>query len=679
MDDYKKSVIYPEEQMGSSGEYFNVSTYVGSLGYFFKAELKLGLRGTQQTLSYNKHFVATCSHCVIPNCQTLLRNVRESDIVQQQYGRLWSPLLDLYSHLWQHSEHEHHRDQNYPATNPPVYQNIERERQHTMMQGAVCSQPMRELLNKHLRYIDDANRCHHQGKDCKFKYVCSKFGMVPKGFNVPLPAYLFRYEAEGQADFYYPCNVDIGVMEMLPQDGKTPLSDHHMLLSAYKSVESSPQCPPKKRQAVLFNPQSYHNSNHVKMFGSNRYKCYINQDDSQQVYTPCADTPESSLSSFDRERYEQYLTRFQPSPMESPNVGTYEIPSPSTYFAIHPLIPDDPSIAFKGSASDITSSQDSSRPLVRTFSTTAPTIITHDATPNNSPESSLDTTETCFRNSDNKKETLSHSPTQLKTTGMLGKNRKEPLPAEILKKAQSHVSSFLHRYLHSKKQNKIRLRILGCCSKTDQRPPVRTLKVKKEDFCLEFVHKNGEQHRSFPTIRWKGVDGNTAKEGGKFIKKGDSGSPLFVVIKENRMERLILLGTINSANTASRVDFTRDVISPDICLYMLSQLTDILETKPENEEFLSLCTAARKRIDMSKKLMILGQAKDISDKEQVYRDIKGLSHAMQDIANGRGLSLGRNGLIKFEMTPCISDCNYQHVKYDTPLHMDRDMWNELWH
>ena len=442
-----------------------------------------------------------------------------------------------------------------------------------MMQGAVCLQPMREMLNSSLKYIDDVNRCQHLDRDCKFKYVCSKFGMVPKGFNMPLPAYIFRYETEGREDFRYPCNIDIGIMEMQSQDGKTTLSQFHMLQSAYKSVETG---QPGKCEAVLFNPQSYQNSNHEKMFGNDRYSCYLDNGGTQQVQTPCADTPETPLSSIELERREQYLNSIHMSPIESPDGRNSDIPSPSKYFKTYPLKQTDPCKAFKDSTSDLagdaTTLQSDSHLLPRTLSTTAPRIVTHDATPHNSPESSLE---------------ADNNSSSIKPAAVLGKDRKEPLPAEMLKKAQSHIDSLLRHYLYSKKKNKIRLRILGCRSKVDKRPAVRTLKVKKEDFCLEFIHKNGAQHRSFPTIRWKGVNGNTAKEGVEFIKKGDSGSPLFVVIKENRIEQLILIGTVNSATTASRIDFTRDTISPDICLYMLSQLSDILKNKTRGEQGIS--------------------------------------------------------------------------------------------
>ena len=82
---------------------------------------------------------------------------------------------------------------------------------------------------------------------------------------------------------------------------------------------------------------------------------------------------------------------------------------------------------------------------------------------------------------------------------------------------------------------------------------------------------------------------------------------------------------------------------------------------------------------MSDKLIQFDRAKNKTD---AYKDIKGLNRAMQNMADGRGLSLGdkgREGLIQFTLTPCISGCNYGHVKYDTPLHIDKHSWNELWH
>jgi hypothetical protein len=216
-----------------------------------------------------------------------------------------------------------------------------------------------------------------------------------------------------------------------------------------------------------------------------------------------------------------------------------------------------------------------------------------------------------------------------------------------------------------KESNKLELQTLSHQA-SDDRPPVRSIDVRNDEFCLEFVHKNESnklQRRSFPTVKWNYKNMEQSRQ---FIKGGDSGSSLFIMTKDGQgKKRPVLLGVVNSAYTATRVDFVKDVLSHDVLMYMTSELEKQL-TMTDNtlhDDFISSCQSIKTRVEFNNDLRFLDRLADAPnttrEKDEICSIIKEKHQFVRSLAKPTEIPIGAipsaSCLVTFKLTECI-DC-----------------------
>ena len=202
-----------------------------------------------------------------------------------------------------------------------------------------------------------------------------------------------------------------------------------------------------------------------------------------------------------------------------------------------------------------------------------------------------------------------------------------------------------------REQTKLQLQVMS--NQHDGRNLIRTLDIGNDDFCLEFVHRNQtnrQQKRCFPTVKWK-------KKSTEFIKRGDSGSSLFIVTKdENNIDKPVLLGVVGSANTATRVDFVKDVLSHDLLTYMTSELKKCLK-QMEDEPFNLLCDTIERRVQFKSELSELNSSPQ-TERKNICSRIQEKHRFVKSLETSVGLPINDTqwGSVSFRLRECIRDC-----------------------
>ena len=692
-DDCNRAIFHPEELMGKPGEPFHVNNGAcyGTISYYMKADLVLRNRFGDQ-LSYAKHFGITCAHCTIPvrDIPVLKNRIKEAHI-QDIYKNY--PLDDLYDSMWHHSiyplhDHSEHHDHTGRRRkgDPLVFSNLQYDCEHCMIQGTICCDPFRELINHELKFTSPRKN-ETDTPDYKYRYVCSKYGMIPKYYHLPLPKYIFE-NGQNSTNYHLPCNVDIGVLEVvrsppnitddlhLQNAYRTVGTDHSSQLSIdrlpydkykpshpkpfqedFKRVMSEkPLCKKDgiaKKLAMQFHRPPLTNQAASAVGGTP--SDYLNDMNTLQVppvyersaSSESTDIVELSLTSLMLNRTDHSPVSPNPQPLEDPAQNQLRVP---------PLPVDN-----------------------RTDNSPE--------TPNPQPFENPPQIRVAPLPVLNRTDHSSHSPVspnlqppddgQIRGTEyaqQLGYPQKETLQEKTIADLKNIVTA-TGRYIFGKKEAKhLCLHVLSHQIK-DKRSSTRTLKVRNRDFCLEFIHKNPQikqQQRSFPAIKWKGMDGNELENGDMFIRPGDSGAPLFVVQNnENGEEKLVLLGTVCSTNTATRVDFTREVLFPDLLKYMISQLKEneswrVGSSLPVIREFECLCTSVDESVSIDKQLETLRLCKKAEKKTRICGEITSYCIKMRQISDGEyGVwydTSGDNskssiGTVSFQLTPCIATCS----------------------
>lgn len=671
VDNFDNSIIYPEELMGYPGEQFKVSPGVvkGIIGCYLKAELKLGIQG--RTICFTKHFALTCAHCVIPVhiISRLVRDARNDVGIQnkiQQY-----PLTDLYNYMWKHSLYQsmlqYPRD--YPShqqqSKPNAFDGFSFDQEFCMIQGALCFEEMRALINEKLGY-DDYETTYSQ----KYKYVCSKYGMIPRRFHLPLPHYIFKNESNtGQVDFHLPFNIDIGVLEI--NENMPQLDYTHCIGASYRymsnigelsgkpmAIDGAPSALSNKE---LRKPQFRQEMNHVFPSQFSEYSKPYGLVDPKTAYSR-----QDSVT----------LSEGYPSLTISPSPTGHG--SPMTHCKLDCTTLSPPDHPFLRSVSKDSDCEESlSSPIIDN--------VSGHQTIGSTTQQLLTSEPTIIRD-------RIHSPAQKETLKTAVKKN--------ISKASSGILAFGRKIFGVKEEKKLRLHVMSRQAYDNSRPTRRTLEVKNKDFCLELVHrnpKNRQQKRSFPTIKWKSQDKN------HFIKPGDSGSSLFVIVKdENGSDKLVLLGIAGSATTASRIDFTKEVLAPDLFLYMSSELRKHLTNFPHLNDFISFCETVENQVQIDKELSKLASPTDDKlmspeyahltklstipkRKEQLCHDIQEKSRLLKKMEKSvkfpfSSLAAATEGHVSFKLTECIEDCVSSHYdQHDGPIvELGPEMWEQLW-
>ena len=672
VDNFNNSIIYPEELMGYPGEQFIVSrgAVKGIVGCYLKAELKLGIQG--KTICFTKHFALTCAHCVIPvNIITGLVHDARNDVGIQKKIQQY-PLTDLYNYMWKHSlyqsmlqyprDHHSHRQQSKPS----AFDGFSFDQELCMIQGALCFEEMRALINGKLSYAD-----YETYSQCgqTYKYVCSKYGMIPRRFHLPLPHYIFKNESNtGRVDFHLPFNIDIGVLEITedaPQLDYTHCigaSYHYMsnigeLSSKPMAIDHAPSALSHKE---LRDSQFRKEMSHIIPSQLSEYSKPYGLVEPKTAYSR-----QDSITS--SEAY--------PSLTISPNPTGHGLPTPHSKPDCTTLsVPDLP---FSRSISKDSDCEESlSSPVIDT-------VLGHQTI-------GLTT-----------QQLLTSEPTNVRGH-IYFPAQKETLKTAVKKnisKVSSGILAFGRNIFGVKEEKKLRLHVMSHQAHDNSRPARRTLEVNNKDFCLELVHrnpKNRKQKRSFPTIKWKSQDKN------HFIKPGDSGSSLFVIVKdENGLDKLVLLGIAGSATTASRIDFTKEVLAPDLFLYMSSELRKDPINFPHSNDFLSFCETVENHVQIDNQLSKLASPTDDKlmspeyahltklstipkRKEQLCHDIQEKSRLLKKMEksvkfpfSSSSLAAAMEGYVSFKLTECIEDCVSSH--YDgTMVELGPEMWEQLW-
>ena len=669
VDNFNNSIIYPEELMGYPGEQFIVSrgAVKGIIGCYLKAELKLGIQG--RTICFTKHFALTCAHCVIPVhiISGLVRDARNNVGIQnkiQQY-----PLTDLYNYMWKHSLYQsmlrYPRDytSHQQQSKPNAFDGFNVDQEFCMIQGALCFEEMRALINEKLGYDDYKTTCRHVQK---YKYVCSKYGMIPRRFHLPLPHYIFKNESNtGQVDFHLPFNIDIGVLEInenMPQLDYTHCigaSYHYMsnigeLSGKPMAIDGAPSALSNKE---LRKPQFRQEMNHVFPSQLSEYSKPYGLVDPRTAYSR-----QDSVT----------LSEGYPSLTISPSPTGHG--SPMTHCKLDCTTLSPPDHPFLRSASRDSDCEESlSSPVIGD-------VLGHQ-TIGSTTQQLLTSEPTIIRDH-------IHSPAQKETLKTAVKKN--------ISKASSGILAFGRKIFGVKEEKKLRLHVMSHQANDNSRPARRTLEVKNKDFCLELVHRNPnnrQQKRSFPTIKWKSQDEN------HFIEPGDSGSSLFVIVKdENGSDKLVLLGIAGSATTASRIDFTKEVLTPDLFLYMSSELRKHLTNYPNLNDFISFCETVENQVQIDKELSKLASPTDDKlmspeyahltipkRKEQICHDIQEKSRLLKKMERSvkfpfSSLAAVTEGHVSFKLTECIEDCASSHYdQHDGPIvELRPEMWEQLW-
>lgn len=679
VDNFNNSIIYPEELMGFPGEQFKVSPGVvkGTIGCYLKAELKLGIQG--RTICFTKHFALTCAHCVIPvNIITrLVHDACNDDGIQKKIQQY--PLTDLYNYMWKHSlyqgmlQYPHDHQSQRQQSNPDAYDGFSFDQELCMIQGALCFEEMRALINEKLKYDDYEYETRSQHVQT-YNYVCSKYGMIPQHFHLPLPHYIFKNVSNtGQVDFHLPFNIDIGVLEIT--EGMPQLDYTHCIGASYHYMSKIGEFPSKPM--AIDNAPSVLRCKELRESQFRKEMSHITPSQLSEYSKPYGLVdPKTAYSKEDSVTLSEGYTSLTISPNPSNSTGngaptTHCKPDCTTL-----SVPDPPFLRSISKDSDCEESLSS--PVIDT-------VLGHQ-TIGSTTQKLLTTEPPIVRDH-------IYSPAQ--------KNTLKTAVKKNISKASSGILALGRRIFGVKEEKKLRLHVMSHQAYKDSRPARRTLEVNNKDFCLELVHrnpKNRQQKRSFPTIKWKSQDNH-------FIKPGDSGSSLFVIVKdENGLDKLVLLGIAGSATTASRIDFTKEVLAPDLFLYMSSELRKYLPNFPNSNNFLSFCETVENHVQIDNQLSKLASPTDdnlISPeyahltklstiperKEQLCHDIQEKSRLLKKMEksvkfpfSSSPLAAATEGHVSFKLTECIEDCASSYYdQHDGPIvELGPEMWEQLW-
>ena len=628
-DDYNRAIFHPEELLSKPGEPFDVNTGAsyGTISYYMKTDLVLHNRFGDQ-LSYTKHFGITCAHCTIPVCDTssFKHRIKPPDM-EEIYKNY--PLDDLYDSMWHHSEyplcdHSECHQKNYPL----VFTNLQYDCDYHMIKGSTCHHSFGNVTNQDLEF-ESPRDDEMNTPDCIYRYVCSKYGMIPKYYHLPLPRCIFEF-GKNSTNYHLPCNVDIGVLEVKGNPSNiTSLDNSHHLQNAYQTVRTDQS----SQLSIDHLPHNKYKPSYRKPF----------QGDYKHVMIHKSVHRKNKIVKNLAMQFHHSLRTKQTAPE-----GT------STDYLHDMNTPQIPPVYERSVSNDSTDSIELSIP----------------------PFPVLNRTDHSFRSpvSPNPQPLDDYQIRGNEYTQQFGYPHKETLQENTMADFKNIVTA-TSRYIFGKKEAEhLCLHVLSHQIK-DKGSSTRTLVVRNRDFCLEIVHKNPkvkQQQRSFPAIKWKGVDGNNSINGNDFIRPGDSGAPLFVIQKnENGENEMVLLGTVCSTIAATRVDFTQEVLFPDILIYMNSQLKGNESWKrgssvPVIREFESLCTSVDESVSIDKQLEKLRLCKTMAErKTMICEEIKSYCRKMRHIRDG-GYGVCYNtpdssksayGLVSFQMTPCIDACS----------------------
>ena len=632
-DDYNRAIFHPEELMSKPGEPFDVNNGAsyGTISYYMKTDLVLRNRFGDQ-LSYTKHFGITCAHRTIPVCDisSLKHRIKQPDI-EEIYKNY--PLDDLYDSMWHHSEYPlHDHCECHQKGDTLVFTNLQYDCDHCMIQGSVCHHSFGNITNQDLEF-ESPRKDEMNTPNYIYRYVLSKYGMIPKYYHLPLPRCIFEF-GKNSTNYHLPCNVDIGVLEVKGNPPNiTSLDNPHHLQNAYQTVGTDQS----SQLSIDHPPHNKYKPSYRKPF----------QEDYKRVMIHKSVHRKNRVVKKLAMQFHRSLRTKQTA---------LAVGGTSTEYLNDMNTPHIPPIYERSVSNDSTDSIEISIP----------------------PFPVLNRTDHSFRSpvSPNPQPLDDHQirGNEYKCAQQFGYPQKETLQEKTMADLKNIVTA-TNRYIFGKKESeRLCLHVLSHQIK-DKRSSTRTLVVRNRDFCLEIVHKNPkvkQQQRSFPAIKWKGVDGNKSINGNDFIRQGDSGAPLFVIQKdENEENKLVLLGTVCSTIAATRVDFTQEVLFPDMLIYMTSQLKEneswkIGSSIPIIREFESLCTSVDESVSIDKQLEKLCSCKTMAErKTMICEEIKSYCRKMRQIRDG-GYEVWYNttdssksayGLVSFQMTPCIDACS----------------------
>lgn len=596
MDSTQNSIFRPEELMSgvSPGEQFNVKEEhsCGTIGYYIKA--KLSVWNSEKFEDLERHFGITCAHCAVPtNCMwSVIDEANDNESIKRDYDSY--RMTEFFGHMWEDSEHQSQVSKlkrllkgeiGSGSTGPAVY-DMETKQELCFLKASICPLGMRDVLKrKNIHYINNettpsSNETTPSSNESDYEYVLSKFGMIPRQVNIPLPTYVFRSKCgtcpQGSCSCtgleHYPFNVDVGVLEV-----KEPFGSHssHSLSSAIR----------KKSNTVHVSSFDKDDPVAAVVQGKETFKFEASQHMTRPTsgfVQPRRQGEESTSDdqgsmSHDRES----ISRDQGSRSHDQESVSYNDTSPRC--EAHCVV--------------------NQFPLLHECQKTNETVIPP---------------EECS------------SPL---------KNKKRPLNERIRQVARTVVATGINMF-SKKEQKHLQLQVLS--SNGSNRAQRRTMRVKNSRFCLEFVHRNPNnrsQLRSFPTIKWK--PDSHRKD---FIIDGDSGSSLFLVNNENEVDdgdSLVLLGIVGSASTGTRVDFIKEVIAPDLCQYMISEL---LKDQSIDSFLRNACDSLQSRLSLSKQL----------EKQQETLSPDSYQRMCDELQTREYSSMGSK--VTFEITECIDGC-----------------------
>ena len=587
-DNTVNSVFHPEDLMSSSspGDQFRIpeEALKGTIGYYIKGKLKVFNADT--AASHEKHFAVTCAHCVVPThlMWSVISDADEHKMIKTLCENY--PINLLYNHMWEDDGHS------------SFFKRI------------------LDHLKHHAADMSNGGPLQYSGYKHKEKLCFIKASICPRGMREVLKDKIKYVEEQGtssQPSYEYV----LSKFGMIPENFTTPLIPGYILQD-----DGSPCC----------------RDNCCRGDGKAAYNFPFNVDVGiLEVKEPCKrhslcsalekTSALVSVSSFDED---------DPNHPVKKEAFKYEKKSHQQFAGPTSGHTNHPTCSQSRDQKPVSRDQ---RPVSHDGVTPCRGQSAHPHCLNQFPPHACD-----------KRQTLTTESDQEHAFIATEKRRecKEEVKDRLRQAASTAVASGINLF-SDREEKHLKLQVLSSQKGRNgkDRPHRRTMTIKNNQFCLEFVHrnpKNRSQVRSFPTIKWK-----PSPDQNDFIIPGDSGSSLFLVHTDptTEQDQLVLLGIAGSASTGTRVDFIREVISPDLCHYMISEL---LKDESLDQNLRYACENFQGRLAIGKQLQRLSKIHNKKDLHQQIREI-------QDNLQKKSYTCSMSGSkVEFEITECIKEC-----------------------